>query len=282
MVRLDRFLSEESVCSRSVGKKLIRSGRVSVNGIVSGDPELKIDPSSDEVSVDGKTVTPAGRVCLMMNKPAGYISAVRDRTQKTVTDLVREPYADRLFPVGRLDKDTEGLLLLTNDGQLSHSLTSPARHVQKTYFTVISGEPSDDLAEEFLAGIDIGERRKTLPSLLVFPTVDGDFLEKGRRDGMVPDKMIQEFCLKGIALSDYARCGSDECCAAVSVTEGKYHQIKRMFHAVGREVHYLKRISVGCLMLDPAIKPGEYRRLPEKEISMLTEKWDARQTGRES
>ena len=314
MERLDRYLSEESSYSRSEGKKLIRSGRVTVNGQVEKRPEAKVDPGSDRICADGVEIRPAGRICLMMNKPAGYLSATRDSRVKTVIDLIPEPFADRLFPVGRLDKDTEGLLLLTNDGSLAHDLTAPSRHVSKTYFAVIDGRPQEDMIRAFREGLDIGEKRKTLPALLMFPSVDGDFLEErglldhgrgqdgtgtqgsgaavlpqdhGRgpdaaqtageasvlsgtvQDRMISREMMQEFCLKGIALSDFARCGEDECCAAVSVTEGKYHQIKRMFGAAGREVHFLKRIAVAGLMLDPSLERGAYRRLTEEEFRLL-------------
>ena len=293
MERLDRFLSEESPYSRSEGKKMIRSGRVSVNGQIQKIPETKIDPQQDRVLVDGEEIRPAGTICLMLNKPAGYLSATKDRSAQTVIDLIREPYADKLFPVGRLDRDTEGLLLLTNDGALSHDLLSPSRHVSKTYFAVIDGKPQESMISAFREGLDIGEMKKTLPALLMFPTVDGDFLEEhgilhgGRKKDapcaeadtgifpgavssrMITREMMQEFCLKGIALSDFARCGEDACCAAVSVTEGKYHQIKRMFGAVGRKVLFLKRIAVAGLMLDPALRSGEYRKLTEEEFRLL-------------
>ena len=281
MRRLDRFLAEETSFSRSEIKKLIRAGRVSVNGSTDIRPETKTEPETDCVLLDGRRILPAGRICIMMNKPAGVVSATEDRRTRTVLDLVDEPFAAKLFPVGRLDKDTEGLLLLTNDGMLSHNLLSPGRHVSKTYFAVITGMPDEEIIQRFLEGIDIGEKKRTLPAQLRFLSVDGDFLVEYVKQGagentagtmppgiVSPDEM-QEFCMKSIALADYARCGENECCSAVSVSEGKFHQIKRMFQACGRDVRFLKRIAMGKLLLDPALAPGSYRTLTDEEIKAL-------------
>ena len=282
MLRLDRFLAEGTAWSRSEVKKLIRAGRVSVNGRCDVKPEMKIDPASDCILVDSVRVELQGRICLMMNKPAGVLSATQDRTDRTVIDLVSEPYAGRLFPVGRLDKDTEGLLLLTDDGNLSHDLLSPSKHVSKTYFVIITGAPDETIVTRFRQGMDIGERRRTLPAQLVFLSVDGDFLADLKQQeetetpdapqmpaGMISLQKMQEFCIRSIALTDYDRCAENECCAAVSVTEGKYHQIKRMFQACGREVRFLKRIGMGELMLDPELESGTYRPLTPEELALL-------------
>lgn len=282
MVRLDRFLADESSFSRSDVKKMIRAGRVSVNGITALKPDVKIDPGKDLILADGMQIRQTGRICLMMNKSAGVVSATQDPRDKTVIDLVTEPFAGKLFPVGRLDKDTEGLLLLTNDGMLSHNLLSPARHVSKTYFVIITGAPDEQLADRFREGLDIGDKKLTKPSMLLFLTVDGDFLEEhvtrpfdGEDStiklppGMVSREQMKEFCMRSIALSDYARCGENECCAAVSVTEGRFHQIKRMFSACGRQVRFLKRIAMGSVMLDPDLEPGQYRELTEDEWKLL-------------
>jgi len=282
MVRLDRFLADGSTYSRSDVKKLIRAGRISVNGSTAVKPDMKVDPDKDCVLADGVQIRQTGRICLMMNKSAGVVSATQDTRDRTVIDLIREPYADRLFPVGRLDKDTEGLLLLTNDGMLSHNLLSPARHVSKTYFVIITGAPDEQLIDRFRTGMDIGDKKPTKPSMLLFLTVDGDFLEEhvtrpsdGEDDtkqlppGMVSLEQMKEFCMRSIALADYARCGEDECCAAVSVTEGRFHQIKRMFDACGRKVRFLKRIAMGSVMLDPDLEPGSYRELTSEEWKLL-------------
>lgn len=275
-VRLDKFLSDEMPEVRSEGKRRIKGGRVRVNGEVVLRPETKIDDEADTVTVDGAAVAHTGLVYLMMNKPSGVLSATRDRRVQTVVSLVDEPYSSKLFPAGRLDKDTEGLMLLTNDGQLSHNLLSPSKHVSKTYFAIISGGADDALVGSFARGMDIGEEKKTLPAQLMFLTVDGDFIEsKVRRpetEGhslLVTREQMQEFCLKSIALTDFSRCGENECCTAVAVTEGKFHQIKRMFEKCGREVHFLKRIAIGPVCLDQELDAGAYRPLTKEELCAL-------------
>jgi len=302
MLRLDRFLSEETPYSRSEIKKMIRAGRVSLNGKCDVMPETKTDPERDLVLLDGLPVTAAGRVCLMMNKPPGVISATEDGRAKTVIDLVHEPYAGRLFPAGRLDKDTEGLLLLTNDGMLAHNLLSPGKHVSKTYFAVITGEPDEELVSSFREGIDIGEKRLTLPAQLLFLPTDGILPDEAGpeepSDKFIPDEAdpeesagadpagcgkdrempsgaagpeeMRELCRKALSPADYARCGEGECCAAVSVTEGKFHQIKRMFLACGREVRFLKRIAMGALLLDSRLESGACRPLTEEEWELVS------------
>lgn len=267
-LRLDRYLSEETDFTRSQIKKLLKSGRVCVNGSTDLRPEQKVLPSEDSVLLDGLPVRPTGLVYLMMNKPSGVLSATEDRRQKTVIDLVERPYADRLFPVGRLDKDTEGLLLLTNDGVLAHQLLSPRKHVSKTYFAIVDGKITQEDEGRFLEGLDIGEKRNTLPALLRTVTVDGDLILRGRLKEeerpeqadpaaatdsgslLIDEIQMKEFCLRAIALSDFARCGEGQCCCAAAVTEGRFHQVKRMFEAVGRQVLFLKRIGMGSLCLE--------------------------------
>ena len=233
-VRLDRFLAEEGLGTRTEVKKMIRAARVQVNGAAARQSDQKIDPDTDVITADGKEIRRTILPTLMLNKPAGVVSATQDARERTVLDLIQEPWAKELFPVGRLDKDTEGLLLLTSDGKMCHELLSPKKHVKKTYFAVVSGTPDPELIERFHAGIDIGEKRLTLPAELVF--LDG----------------------------------TDECCTLVTIMEGKFHQIKRMFAAVGREVRYLKRLSMGGLVLDPALAPGQYRPLTQEELNLLT------------
>lgn len=280
-IRLDRFLAEEGIGSRSDVKKLIRSGRVQIErnavwqedqnagpeagmtvleaGIMNAGREvvrksdIKIDPETDLVLVDGEPVRRMGLPTLMLNKPAGVVSATSDARLRTVIDLIHEPWADKLFPVGRLDRDTEGLLLLTGDGAMSHELLSPKKHVAKTYFAVVSGPPDPELVSRFREGLEIGEKRKTLPAELAFVT---------GRDRNPQDKT-------SISSEDWDRCGEDECCVIISITEGKFHQIKRMFSAVGREVRFLKRIAMGGLALDPTLAPGQYRALTDEELELL-------------
>lgn len=182
-MRLDRFLSEESELTRSEIKKMIRSGQVKVNGTFAKRPEQKIDPSGDEVVLSGRSVKPTGMVYLLLNKPAGVLSATEDRRARTVLDLIDRPYARKLFPVGRLDKDTEGLLLLTNDGMLAHNLLSPRKHVYKVYFAVVEGEVTKEDEEAFRDGIDIGEKNLTMPAVMRRLSVDGDFLSGMKAEG---------------------------------------------------------------------------------------------------
>lgn len=254
-VRLDRFLANNGVGSRAEVKKLIRAGKVLINGTGAVSGDRKMDPETDEVLVDGKKIQREVVPVIMLNKPAGVVSATEDGRSATVIDLIHEPWAKKLFPVGRLDKDTEGLLILTQDGAMAHELLSPTKHVRKTYFAVVSGAPDASLIDHFQEGIDIGEKRRTLPAVLVFLSPDG-----GR-----------DTSAGTISESDYARCGADECCVLITITEGKFHQIKRMFAAFGREVHFLKRIAMGDLALDPSLSPGEYRPVTDEELKRLQE-----------
>ena len=238
--RLDKLLAGSGAGTRSEVKKLIRSGRVSVNGIPAKRPEDKVDPDRDKVLLDGEMVTAAGPVYLMLNKPPGVVSATSDRDHRTVLDLVEPSLRKDLFPAGRLDIDTEGLLLLTNDGSLAHELLSPGKHVEKTYLARVTGEADDSLIPLFLEGFDIGEKRRTLPAKLRF--IDDTSKEP------------------------------DSCLVTVTITEGKYHQVKRMFAAAGRKVLSLKRIAMGSLTLDPELKAGQYRPLTREELDCLKEK----------
>ena len=272
MERLDRFLAEESDYSRSEVKKLIRAGRISVNGLTDVRPELKIDPQQDRILADGIRIVRSGRILIMMNKPAGVLSATQDKRDRTVINLVREPYAKKLFPAGRLDRDTEGLLLLTNDGALAHHLLAPGKHVTKTYFVVLSGQPDAGIADRFREGMDIGERRITLPAHLVFLPQGEEYREETDDGAGMPADEAQRLlrlCRITLKREDYDRCGEDACCAAVALTEGKFHQIKRMFASCGREVRYLKRIAMGNLALDPDLERGAYRLLTAEEAACL-------------
>lgn len=266
-IRLDRCLAEAGIGTRSEVKKLIRSGRVFVNGEPALRCEQKVDPDRDEVSADDTPVRRSVPSVLMLNKPAGAISATKDPREKTVLDLIHEPWAQTLHPVGRLDKDTEGLLLLTRDGSLSHALLSPKKHVVKTYFVVISGMPDPAIQNGFREGLEIGGKKKTLPAKIVFLASPGRPVpssgEESSSEAAIPSVM------ESLAPEDLRRCREGECCAFVSISEGKYHQIKRMFGVFGREVRFLKRVSMGQLTLDPALAPGEYRPLTEEEIHLL-------------
>ncbi len=235
MMRLDKYLCETGFGTRSQVKDLLKKGQVMVNGEVVKKPELKINETTDQILCQGKKVSYQKNIYLMLHKPAGVVSATEDNREKTVLDLVRpEDRKNGLFPVGRLDKDTEGLLLLTDDGELAHWLLSPKKHVDKTYYAKIDGQVTEEHVKQFREGLDIGDEKKTLPAVLTI-------LLSG------PVSEIE-----------------------VTIHEGRFHQIKRMFEAVGCKVTYLKRLSMGSLVLDETLPPEEYRPLTESELEGLT------------
>lgn len=235
MMRLDKYLCETGFGTRSQVKDLLKKGQVMVNGEVVKKPELKINEATDQILCQGKKASYQKNIYLMLHKPAGVVSATEDNREKTVLDLVRpEDRKNGLFPVGRLDKDTEGLLLLTDDGELAHRLLSPKKHVDKTYYAKIDGQVTEEHVKQFREGLNIGDEKKTLPAVLTI-------LLSG------PVSEIE-----------------------VTIHEGRFHQIKRMFEAVGCKVTYLKRLSMGSLVLDETLPPEEYRPLTEAELEGLT------------
>lgn len=248
-MRLDKFLSEMKPGSRSQLKELIRSGQVSVNGSIVKSPEQKVDETKDLIRVQGEELTYRKYVYYMLNKPAGVVSATRDNVSRTVLDLLKS--TDRrldLFPVGRLDKDTEGLLLLTNDGELAHRLLSPKKHVDKTYHVTAAQPLSAEDIRRLEEGVDIGEERPTRPATVQpFPPEDetkqADFPENASGNEIL-----------------------------LTIHEGKFHQVKRMLAAVGNSVTALKRVSFAGLLLDPSLQPGAYRELTMQEVALLHEK----------
>lgn len=245
-MRLDRYLVEMNKGSRSEVKKMIKSGRVSVDGEICREAERKIQPSASEVSLDGKQVGYAAFEYFMLNKPAGVVSATEDGRHKTVVSLIEDAKRRDLFPVGRLDIDTEGLLLITNDGKLAHRLLSPKKHVDKTYFARVEGRLPEDAAEQFAGGITLEDGTRTLPARLVIQKAAETAEENGKTES---------------GLSEIE----------LTIHEGKFHQVKRMFEAVGCRVVYLKRLSMGSLRLDGSLAPGACRRLTAEEISKLQE-----------
>lgn len=241
--RLDKFLSDAANITRKEAKQCIGKGRVSVNGITEKNPDRKVT-SSECICLDKKELCRAEKVYLMLHKPSGVISATEDGKEQTVLDLIRANSEmmekigkTELFPVGRLDKDTEGLLLITNDGELSHQLLSPKKHVEKVYYARLDKEPPKDAGERFANGIQVGKEYRALPAKLTI-------------------------------LQSHGR-GTE---VLIGITEGKFHQIKRMCHELGCEVLYLKRLSMGGLALDETLAPGEARELSEDEIRMLKER----------
>ncbi|HOP99729.1 MAG TPA: pseudouridine synthase [Acetivibrio clariflavus] len=232
--RVDKILSNLGFGTRKQIKQLIKNGEVKVDGQVINDSGMHIDPKKSQIEISGQRLKYRQFIYIMMNKPAGVISATFDNKHKTVVDILPDEYkCFNLFPVGRLDLDTEGLLLLTNDGQLAHELLSPKKHVPKKYFAFIEGEVSKDDVKKFEEGITLDDGYKTLPAELYI-------LDSGANSSV-----------------------------DVIIYEGKFHQIKRMFEAVGKKVKYLKRISMGSLVLDNELAPGECRELTEEEISNL-------------
>ena len=235
-VRLDKFLADAGAGTRSEVKKFIQKGKVQVNGVPAKKSEIKVS-EEDEVVLDGNRISQAPEfVYYLLHKPAGYVSATEDKRDKTVMELVASDRKD-LFPVGRLDIDTEGLLLITNDGELAHNLLSPKKHVDKVYLAHVSGGLPEDAVRRFEEGIKLEDGTMTLPAELKI------------LKGAGPEEDAQE--------------------VLVTIREGKFHQIKRMFEALGCRVEYLKRISMGPLILDPNLEPGEYRPLTLQEEASI-------------
>lgn len=240
-MRLDRFLAEMKQGTRSQVKEVIRKGRVLVDGTVCRESDRKIIPDENRVVLDGQPVGWADTEYYMLNKPQGVVSATEDGRYKTVIDLIDEAKRKDLFPVGRLDIDTEGLLLITNDGALAHELLAPKKHVDKVYFARVRGTLKEGIEERFQAGLTLTDGTPVRPAELV--------IEKKWNDA-----------------------GEDFCEARLTIHEGKFHQVKRMFEAEGGEVIYLKRLSMGPLVLDETLKTGDYRALTKDEIKALKEK----------
>ncbi|KIL46393.1 pseudouridine synthase [Jeotgalibacillus campisalis] len=233
-MRLDKLLANLGYGSRKEMKKLLKSGAVIVGGTPAKEGKMQVDPFNDEVTVNGEKIVYREFIYVLLNKPQGVISATEDRQHETVIDLLPvELSVFEPFPVGRLDKDTEGLLLLTNDGHLSHQLLSPKKHVPKTYFAEIEGEVTPDDIVAFKRGVMLEDGYVTKPGDLVI-------LKSG------PVSHIE-----------------------LTIMEGKFHQVKRMFQSVGKEVTYLKRISMGSLELDPSLALGEFRELTQEELKSL-------------
>ena len=236
MYRLDRIIGESGAASRSEARRLIAAGRVQVNGRPVTQADFKLDPRISAVSIDGKTISAGGNRYFMLYKPIGVLSATEDRDQKTVLDLLPQAYKNlKLFPVGRLDKDTTGLLLLTNDGDFSHAVASPKKHIGKRY--------------EFVCEAALGLE-------------DVQALEQGLllKDGTL--------CLPATLEIDE----NDPFHGFLTVVEGKYHQVKRMLAARGKPIEALKRLSIGGLILDPTLRPGEFKELTENDLNLIINK----------
>ena len=253
-IRLDKYLVEMNKGSRSQIKEAAKKGRIQVNGVPEKKTERKIDPERDIVSFDGQPVCYRALEYIMLYKPQGVISATEDRHHKTVIDLLNGDNRSDLFPVGRLDIDTEGLLLLTNDGDLTHRLLAPGKHVDKVYFAKVSGMLPDTAVQQMAAGLTLEDGTPVMPGKL-------EILKKWNREHasvkeQADEKQEREASTAGAEI-------------LLTIQEGKFHQVKRMFEALGCRVVFLKRLSMGSLKLDPKLKPGEYRALTEEELQAL-------------
>ena len=236
-MRVDKLLSNVGVACRAELKKYCKQGLISVNGKAINNPGVQVDSESDDIRFNGEKIVYREFVYIMLNKPDGYISATFDKYDPIVLDLIDQSYlVFEPFPVGRLDKDTEGLLVLTNDGQLAHRVLSPKKHVPKTYYAKIQGKVTEEDILAFEKGVILDDGYETMPSQL---------------------KILKSDDMSEIELT---------------IHEGKFHQVKRMFESVGKKVVYLKRLSMGKLKLDESLGLGEYRELTEEEVKLIEER----------
>ena len=236
-LRIDKILSNLGYGSRAELKVYCKKGMVKVNDKVISNPGTQVDTDVDKIEFNNEVVNYREFVYIMMNKPDGYLSATFDKRDPIVLDLIDSSYlAFEPFPVGRLDKDTEGLLVLTNDGQLAHRVLSPKKHVPKTHYAKIEGRVTEEDIKVFEAGVTLDDGYKTMPAQL-------KILESGEQSEI-----------------------------ELTIHEGKFHQVKRMFESVGKKVVYLKRLSMGKLMLDENLGLGEYRELTDEEVKLIEER----------
>ncbi|MFC4684300.1 MULTISPECIES: pseudouridine synthase [unclassified Exiguobacterium] len=234
-MRIDKLLANMGYGSRKDVKILLKQGVVRVDDQPVKDAKRQVNLETERVTVQGEVVEYKPFVYLMMNKPAGVISATEDKVESTVVDLIDPSYAHyELFPVGRLDKDTTGLLLLTNDGAFNHALMSPRKHVDKVYVAEVDGEMTTDDVRHFAEGVELEDGYTTKPARL-------ELISKSGRRSTV----------------------------RLTLSEGKYHQVKRMIAAVGKHVERLERVQIGALELDPTLEPGAYRELSEEEVDLF-------------
>ena len=241
-IRLDKYLADMGKGTRTELKEMIRRGRITVNGVIVKKPETKIKKGEDTICLDNAPVEYVELEYYLLNKPQGVISATEDRRRKTVVDLIDEKSRKDLFPVGRLDIDTEGLLLITNDGALAHRLLAPGHHVDKVYEARCEGLVPDEAVQKFRDGMELSDGLSCMPAEL-------EILERKAGD---PETGTEA-----------------ESLVTLTLHEGKFHQVKRMMEEVGCPVVHLKRLSMGPLKLDATLNPGEYRKLTDKERELL-------------
>ena len=226
-MRLDKFLCDTAGLTRTEAKNAVKKGQIAVNGQVQKAADFKVKETTDTVTFQGRPLSYAAFHYYILHKPAGVITATEDKKESTVMDILREEKVKNLFPVGRLDKDTEGLLLITDDGELAHNLLSPKKHVDKEYLVKVRDSISEEDCKKLAEGVDIGDEKPTAPA------------------------KVERVAEKEILLT---------------IREGRFHQVKRMLQAVGNEVLYLKRLSMGSLRLPKDLEKGAYRPLSEDEI----------------
>ena len=226
-MRLDKFLCDTAGLTRTEAKNAVKKGQIAVNGQVQKAADFKVKENTDTVTFQGRPLSYAAFHYYILHKPAGVITATEDKKESTVMDILREEKVKNLFPVGRLDKDTEGLLLITDDGELAHNLLSPKKHVDKEYLVKVRDSISEEDCRRLSEGVDIGDEKPTAPA------------------------KVERVAEKEILLT---------------IREGRFHQVKRMLQAVGNEVLYLKRLSMGSLRLPKDLEKGAYRPLSEEEI----------------
>lgn len=233
-MRLDKFLADLQIGTRSQVKEFIKKGLITVNGEIITKADFKINENRDSVTCKGNTLSYQKYRYFLLHKPSGVITATKDNHDKTVMDLLPKELSGDFFPVGRLDKDTEGFLLITNDGELSHRLLSPKKHVAKTYYVECSGELTSEKVLQLEQGLHIGDEKPTLPAKV---------------ETLKTEKT--SYVIK------------------LTITEGRFHQVKRMIQAIDGEVTYLKRLSMGGLVLDESLQKGDYRELTQEEVDIL-------------
>lgn len=255
-MRLDKFLANSGIGTRKEVKEILKNKKVSVNDIFVKDGKIQIDEEKDVVKYENKIVNYKPFVYIMMNKPAGVISATEDNHHKTVIDLLNNNYKTYdIFPVGRLDIDTEGLLLLTNDGVLSHNLLSPKKHVDKKYYVKIARPLSESDIKKLENGIKLEENFITKNAKIEI--IKNNFEKNSENFEFIENKKTEN------------NVKENENLVYITISEGKFHQVKRMFKAVGNEVLYLKRLKMGNLWLDESLELGKYRELTEEELNSL-------------
>lgn len=236
-MRLDKFLADLQIGTRSQVKEFIKKGLVTVNSETITKADFKINELADYITCKGIVLTYQKYRYFLLHKPAGVVTATKDNHEQTVMDLLPKELSKDFFPVGRLDKDTEGFLLITNDGELSHRLLSPKKHVSKTYYVECHGSLTEAKLRQLEQGVDIGDDKPTLPAAV-----------------------------------EVIHHNEDSYVIHLTITEGRFHQVKRMIHAIDGEVTYLKRLSMGGLSLEESLAKGSYRELSLEEVEILKEK----------